>query len=101
MLLFGPAALPAVPPVANEELKAERIDFEAGLEADAEVAVVHFVLVYVGVQETEMACDGKKQIIVPGRQFRKFILQQFGNIFRSSTFLSDFGLSGFWKNFGW
>ena len=49
MLLFGPAALPAITPVADEELEAKRVDFQAGLEADAEVTVVHFVLVNVGV----------------------------------------------------
>ena len=49
MRLLGPATLPAITPVADEELKAERIDFKAGLEAYAEVTVVHFVLVHVGV----------------------------------------------------
>ncbi len=60
MLLFGPTTLPAVPPVADEKLEAEGINFEAWLEADAEVAVVHLVLTHVGMKKTEMARDRKK-----------------------------------------
>lgn len=46
-----PAALPAVLPVADQEVEAECINLHARLEANAKVAVVHFVLVDIGVQE--------------------------------------------------
>lgn len=48
---LGPTPLPAVAPVADEEVEAEGVDSEAGLEADDEVVVVHFVLVDVGMEE--------------------------------------------------
>lgn len=48
--LFGPTTLPAVFPVANEKLEAESIDLHAGLEANAQITVIHFVLVDVRVK---------------------------------------------------
>lgn len=65
MLLLSPAALPAVPPIADEKLKTEGIYFQTRLKANAEVAVVHPILVYVSMQKTEVACDGEEQVIVP------------------------------------
>ena len=35
VLLFGPAALPAILPVLHQELEAKSVDLEARLEADA------------------------------------------------------------------
>jgi hypothetical protein len=35
--------LPAVTPIEDEELEAERIDLDGWLEADAQVVVVHLV----------------------------------------------------------
>ncbi len=51
-LFLGPTALPAVTPVADEEVEAKGVDAETGFEADDEVIVVHAVLVHVGVEET-------------------------------------------------
>ncbi len=41
-LVFAP--LPAVPPIAYQELETKCVDLHAGLEADAEVSKVHLVL---------------------------------------------------------
>lgn len=65
MLLLSPAALPAVPPIADEKLKTEGIYFQTGLKADAKVAVIHLILVDVSMQKTEMACYGEKQVVIP------------------------------------
>ena len=46
-LLLRPATLPAILPVTDKELKAERVNLHARLETDAEVSVVHLVLVDV------------------------------------------------------
>ena len=43
------AALPAVSPIADQELEAEAFDPEAGLETDAQVFVIHPILVDVCV----------------------------------------------------
>lgn len=84
-----PAALPAVLPVADQEVEAECINFHARLEANAKVAVVHFVLVDIGVQEVEVASDGKKKVIVIRRQFGKFIFQHLWRSRRTLAFLSN------------
>ena len=43
--LFCVATLPAAFPVCNEELERSRINVHAGFETDAEIAIVHFVLI--------------------------------------------------------
>lgn len=48
-LFLGPAPLPTISPVADQELEAKAVDSETGLEADAEVGIVHFILAHVGV----------------------------------------------------
>ena len=60
ILLLGPAALPAVTPIEDEELKAERINLDGWLKANAQVVVVHFVELRARVQETDVAGDGEK-----------------------------------------
>ena len=44
IFLLSPAALPAIPPVKDEELEAKGVNLHTRLEADAEISVVHFVL---------------------------------------------------------
>lgn len=46
------AASPAIAPVADQELEAKDIDLHARLEANAEVAEIHLVLVRMGEQKT-------------------------------------------------
>ena len=60
------AALPALPPVTDEEFEAECVDLHAGLKANAQVPKVHLVLIGVGKEQAEMACDGEKKIIFEG-----------------------------------
>lgn len=45
------AALPAVSPVAYEESEAEGINLQARLETDAQISVVHLVLVGMGEEK--------------------------------------------------
>ena len=42
-LLLCPAALPAILPVRHQELEAERINLQARLKANAQIAIVHLV----------------------------------------------------------
>lgn len=59
-LFLGPAPLPTVSPVADKELKAETVDPETRLKADAKVGVVHFILIHVSMEQAQMAGDGKE-----------------------------------------
>ena len=59
-LFLGPAPLPTVSPVADQELKAETVNPETRLKADAEVGVVHFILIHVSMKQAQMAGDGKE-----------------------------------------
>ena len=68
VFLLGPAALPAIAPVQNQELETERINFNSGLKANAQVIVVHLVEFRAGVQQTDMAGDGEEEIVVERRQ---------------------------------
>ena len=43
------------------------------LEADAQVRIVHLVLLLVREQEAQMACDSEQQIVVERRQARKLV----------------------------
>lgn len=75
VLLLCPAALPAVLPVADEEIEAECVDLHAWLEADAKIAIVHLVLVNIGMQEVEMTGDGEEEVIIVWREFGELVLQ--------------------------
>jgi len=72
---------PAVSPVADEKLEAERINFHTRLKTDAEIAEIHLVLVRVGQEKTEMASDRKEQIVLKGRKIRQLIDEQLWNSF--------------------
>ena len=98
-LFFGPAALPAVTPVADEELEAEAVDAEAGLEADAEILVVHAVLVDVGVEETEVARDGEEEVVVPWWQLGECVFEHLGHFNCTGTCCGDLALGVFGENF--
>jgi len=93
VLALGPAPLPAILPVAHEELEAEWIHLHAWLKADAEVLIVHFVLVGVHVKKTDVAGDGKEDVIVERRQLGELIFHHLRRIFSTSTCSSDDGLS--------
>lgn len=88
-LLFSPAALPAVLPVADKELETEGIDSHTRLEADAQIAIVHLVLVHIGMEEIEMAGDGEQKVVVVGRELGEFILQHLWGCRGASTLLSN------------
>ena len=64
LTLFSPTSLPAVAPIANQELKAQRIDLHTWLETDAQVLIIHLVLLSVRVQQTDVACDGEKEVVI-------------------------------------
>lgn len=67
VLLLGPATLPAILPILDEELKAETIDAKTWLEAYTQIAVIHFVLVRERMEKAQMTCNGEEQIIVERR----------------------------------
>lgn len=73
-LLLRPAALPTILPVADKEVEAERINLHAWLEANAEIAIVHLVVVDIGMKETQVAGDGKQKVVVVRRELRQFVL---------------------------
>lgn len=99
-ILLGPASLPAVSPVTNQELEKKRIDFETWLETDAEVSVVHLVFVYVSMQQTKVTGNGEKEIIVPRGQIRELIFKQLRHFRCACTRLSNFCLYRFWQYLG-
>ena len=68
VLAFRAAALPALAPVAYEELEAPAFELDAGQEADAQVAEVHLVLVRVVVQQADVAGYGEEDVVVVGRE---------------------------------
>lgn len=65
-LLFGPTPLPTIFPVADKEIEAKGVDLHTRLETDAQIAVVHLVLVDVRMEEVEMAGNGEEEIVVIG-----------------------------------
>ena len=97
-LLLCPTALPAVPPVQYQELKAEGVDLDRWLKTYTQVVVVHFVELRARVEETDVAGDRKKEIVVEGWQFGQLVLQHLRCCFRALAFLLDFGLYAFGKD---
>ena len=89
ILLLRPASLPAILPVADKELETEGIDSHTRLEADAQIAVVHLVLVHIGMEEIEMAGDGEQKVVVVGREFGEFILQHLWGCRGADTLLCN------------
>lgn len=89
VLLLGPAPLPTITPVKDEELEAECVDLDSRLKADAQVIVVHLVELRARVQKTDVARDGEKEVVVERRQLRKLILQHLGRGFGALTLLLD------------
>ena len=67
VLSFSLATLPAISPIANEELEAVGINFHARLEADAKISEIHLVLLRVRQEEGEVACDGEEEVVLEGR----------------------------------
>lgn len=59
IVLLCPTALPAISPIENEKLEAERVDLDSWLEADAQVVVVHLVELRAGMQQADVAGDCK------------------------------------------
>lgn len=59
VFLFSPASLPTTPPFTDEKLEAIRIDADARLKANAEIAVAHLIRRVVVMEQTKMACDGE------------------------------------------
>ena len=75
-LFLGPAALPAVPPVLYEERKADGVHPKSRLEAYAEVAIRHLVLLGVSSEETQMTGDSEEQVVVPRWEGRELVFQK-------------------------
>lgn len=93
--------MPAVTPVQNEKLEAESVDPDGRLEADAQVIVVHFVELGARVQKTDVASDGKEEIVVKWRQLGELVLQHLRRGFGALAFLLDAVLDSLWKDLIW
>ncbi len=76
----------------HEILEADTIDLECGLEAYAEIAITHSVLVGVGDEEAEVAGDGEKEIVVPWRKVGELILEPLGHPLSYFAFFRNPGL---------
>jgi hypothetical protein len=92
VLLLGPAALPAVSPVQNQELETERVDLDCRLEADAKVVVVHLVEFGAGVQQADVAGDGEEEVVVERGEFGQFVFEHLRCCFCALTFLLNTSL---------
>lgn len=62
-------------PFANQKLEAEGVDLEARLKANLKIVEAHLVLLLAGVEDVQMACNGKEQIVVVWRQAGKLVLE--------------------------
>jgi hypothetical protein len=67
--------LPTVLPVTDQKVKAVRIDSHARLETDAQIAIVHLILLHVGMEQAKVARNGEEEVIVERRELRQFILE--------------------------
>lgn len=70
VVLLGPATLPAVTPVQDQELEAKCINLDGWLETNAQIVVIHLVELGAGMEQTDVTRNGEEQVIVEGRQFR-------------------------------
>jgi hypothetical protein len=66
ILGFVLTALPAIPPITNQELEAKSINLHARLEAYTQISEIHLVLVGVRKQKTKMAGNGEQKVVVEG-----------------------------------
>lgn len=98
-LFLCPATLPTLAPLVDEELKAESVDFEGGLEADAEVTVGHAVFVGVGAEEAKVTCNGKEEVVIPGREEGELVFEELGHFFGAGALFGDAGLGCFGEYF--
>ena len=91
--------MPTVAPIQDKELEAERIDLDGRLKAYAQIAVVHLVELSTGVQQTNVACDGKEKIIIEGWQFRQLVFQHLRSALGALALLLDPRLRRLGKDF--
>lgn len=93
------ATLPAMPPVAYQELEAEGVDFHARLEAYAEVAEIHLVLVRVRKKQAQVTCDSEKEVVIEWRQVGELLDKELRNLLSARAFASNSFLSRFREKF--
>ena len=98
-MLLRPTTLPAVLPITDKKLKTKRINLHARLETDTKIAVIHLVLVDVGMEEIQMTRNREKKVIVVRRQLGQFIFEHLGCAGGSFTFFGDHGLRRFGEEF--
>ena len=101
VLLLGPAALPAVSPVQNQELETERVDLDRGLEADTKVVVVHLVELGARMKQTDVAGDGEEEVVVERGEFGQLVFEHLRCRLCALAFLLDTGLYRFRENLVW
>lgn len=101
VLSFSLATLPTISPVADEELEAEGINLHARLEANAQVSIIHLVLLGVRKEKREVAGNGEEEVVVEGREVREFVDEQLRDLLRASAFTGNSVLCSLWKEFIW
>jgi len=101
VLIFSLATLPTISPVADKEFEAEGINLHARLEADAQVSVIHFVLLGVRKEKREVAGNGEEEVVVEGGEVREFVDEQLRDLLRASAFTGNSVLCSLWKEFIW
>lgn len=67
VLLLCPTSLPTILPVADQEMETIGVNLHTWLEAYTKIAVVHFVMVDVGMEKVKVAGDSEKKVVMIGR----------------------------------
>jgi hypothetical protein len=75
------ASSPAVAPVAYQEFEAKCVNLHTRLKTDAKVPKIHLIFVRVSQEKTEVACNGKKQVVIEGGEVREFFDKKLGDFF--------------------
>jgi hypothetical protein len=73
-------------------MKAKRVNLHARLETNAEIPIIHLVLIDIRVEEVEVAGDCEEKVVVVRRQFRELILQHLWGGSCALAFFSNHGL---------
>lgn len=68
VFVLGEAACPAQTPVSDQRVEDAAVELQGLVEAAVQVIQGHFVLVLVLEQQTKVTSNGKKKIVIEGRQ---------------------------------
>ena len=80
-------------------MEAKSINFDGGLETNAQVVVVHLVELGARVQQADVAGDCEEEVVVERWELRKLILEHLWCGFGTLALALDSGLDLFRKDF--